>query len=473
MVFSDLLFLFRFLPIVLLIYFIAPKKLRNGILFFSSLVFYAWGEPVYVCLMLFSTLVDYVHGRLVYRFKNNGELKKAKIVVASSMIINLGLLGFFKYVDFFIGSVNSVFGSSIEFLNVALPIGISFYTFQTMSYTLDIYMNNEEPQKNIINFGAYVAMFPQLIAGPIVQYRTVANELRSRKENIDDFALGVRRFILGLGKKVLLANSTGAVWTEIKNLPDADLTVAGSWIGIICFALQIYYDFAGYSDMAIGLGKMFGFNFPVNFDYPYLSKSVTEFFRRWHISLGKWFRDYVYIPLGGNRKGLLKQVRNIMIVWFLTGFWHGAAYNFILWGLYFGILLVIEKLFLLKLLNKINGAFAHIYALFVVLIGWVLFEFDSMNAMGRFFTCMFGFGRFSLCNDYTLYLLINSAAVIVIAAIGSTPLPKLIADKILMKINNKEILSAIAENIVLVIVFMICLFYLVAGSYNPFLYFRF
>ncbi|MDE6208979.1 MAG: MBOAT family protein [Lachnospiraceae bacterium] len=473
MVFSDLLFLFRFLPIVLLIYFIAPKKLRNGILFFSSLVFYAWGEPVYVCLMLFSTLVDYVHGRLVYRFKNNGELKKAKIVVASSMIINLGLLGFFKYVDFFIGSVNSVFGNSIEFLNVALPIGISFYTFQTMSYTLDIYMNNEEPQKNIINFGAYVAMFPQLIAGPIVQYRTVANELRSRKENIDDFALGVRRFILGLGKKVLLANSTGAVWTEIKNLPDADLTVAGSWIGIICFALQIYYDFAGYSDMAIGLGKMFGFNFPVNFDYPYLSKSVTEFFRRWHISLGKWFRDYVYIPLGGNRKGLLKQVRNIMIVWFLTGFWHGAAYNFILWGLYFGILLVIEKLFLLKLLNKINGAFAHIYALFVVLIGWVLFEFDSMNAMGRFFSCMFGFGGFSLCNDYTLYLLINSAAVIVIAAVGSTPLPKLIADKILMKINSKEILSAIAENIVLVIVFMICLFYLVAGSYNPFLYFRF
>lgn len=473
MVFSDLLFLFRFLPIVLLIYFISPKKLRNGILFFSSLVFYAWGEPVYVCLMLFSTLVDYIHGRLVYRFKNKKELTKAKIVVASSMIINLGLLGFFKYVDFFIGSVNSVFGSSIEFLNVALPIGISFYTFQTMSYTLDIYMNNEEPQKNIIDFGAYVAMFPQLIAGPIVQYRTVANELRGRKENIDDFALGVRRFILGLGKKVLLANSTGAVWTEIKNLPDADITVVLAWIGIICFALQIYYDFAGYSDMAIGLGKMLGFNFPVNFDYPYLSKSVTEFFRRWHISLGKWFRDYVYIPLGGNRKGILKQVRNIMIVWFLTGFWHGAAYNFILWGLYFGILLVIEKIFLLKFLNKINGAFSHIYALFVVLIGWVLFEFDSMSAMGRFFSCMFGFGGFSICNDYTLYLLMNSIAVIIIAVVGSTPLPKLIADKIMMKINSKEILSAIVENIVLVIIFMICLFYLVAGSYNPFLYFRF
>lgn len=361
MVFSDLLFLFRFLPIVLIVYFASPKKFRNAVLFFSSLIFYAWGEPVYVSLMLFSTLVDYIHGRLVYRLKNNNQTKKAKLVVMSSMVINLGLLGFFKYADFFIGTVNSIFGTSIGFLNVALPIGISFYTFQTMSYTLDIYMNNEAPQKNIISFGAYVAMFPQLIAGPIVQYKTVAKELRERKENIDDFAIGVRRFILGLGKKVLLANSTGAIWTTVKALPDTDLSIVAAWFGIICFALQIYYDFAGYSDMAIGLGKMFGFNFPINFDYPYISKSVTEFFRRWHISLGKWFRDYVYIPLGGNRKGRLKLIRNILVVWILTGFWHGASYNFILWGLYFGILLVIEKVFFIKSFRKNKWCFfAHI-----------------------------------------------------------------------------------------------------------------
>lgn len=473
MVFSDLLFLFRFLPIVLVIYFVSPKKFRNAILFFSSLIFYAWGEPVYVSLMLFSTLVDYVHGRLVYRYKSKNQIKKARIVVISSMVINLGLLGFFKYADFFIGTVNSIFGTSVEFLNIALPIGISFYTFQTMSYTLDIYMNNEEPQKNIISFGAYVAMFPQLIAGPIVQYRTVANELRSRKENIEDFAIGVRRFILGLGKKVLLANSTGAIWTEVKALPDGDLSVVAAWIGISCFALQIYYDFAGYSDMAIGLGKMFGFNFPINFDYPYMSKSVTEFFRRWHISLGKWFREYVYIPLGGNRRGMAKQIRNILIVWILTGFWHGASYNFILWGLYFGVLLVIEKVFLLKLLDRINGAFSHIYLIFAVLIGWVLFEFESMPQMGRFFSCMFGFGGFAFINKYTVFLLLNGMAVIIIAVLGATPAPKNVAVKIMNKIDEKVVLSTITENVVLAAIFMICIFYLVAGSYNPFLYFRF
>lgn len=473
MVFSDLLFLFRFLPIVLIVYFASPKKFRNAVLFFSSLIFYAWGEPVYVSLMLFSTLVDYIHGRLVYRLKNNNQTKKAKLVVMSSMVINLGLLGFFKYADFFIGTVNSIFGTSIGFLNVALPIGISFYTFQTMSYTLDIYMNNEAPQKNIISFGAYVAMFPQLIAGPIVQYKTVAKELRERKENIDDFAIGVRRFILGLGKKVLLANSTGAIWTTVKALPDTDLSIVAAWFGIICFALQIYYDFAGYSDMAIGLGKMFGFNFPINFDYPYISKSVTEFFRRWHISLGKWFRDYVYIPLGGNRKGRLKLIRNILVVWILTGFWHGASYNFILWGLYFGILLVIEKVFLLKALEKIKGVFSHIYLLIVVLIGWVLFEFESMPKMGRFLSCMFGFGGFKFINHYTVFLLLNGLVVLIIAAIGATPLSKNIAVKLMDKIKDRVALSTITENVVLVAIFMLCIFYLVAGSYNPFLYFRF
>ena len=473
MVFSDLFFLFRFLPIVLLLYFASPKKIRNAILFFTSLVFYAWGEPVYVSLMLFSTLVDYVHGRLVYKYKNKGEHRKAKIFVISSMVINLSLLGFFKYVDFFIGSLNNIFGCSIEFLNVALPIGISFYTFQTMSYTLDIYINNEEPQKNIINFGAYVAMFPQLIAGPIVQYKDVAKELKSRSENIDDFALGVRKFILGLGKKVLLANNAGAIWTEVKNLPDGDLSVIAAWIGIICFALQIYYDFSGYSDMAIGLGHIFGFKFPINFDYPYMSKSITEFFRRWHISLGKWFRDYVYIPLGGNRKGIVKQIRNLMIVWLLTGFWHGASYNFILWGLFFGVLLVIEKLFLYKLLNRINGVWGHIYTILMVLIGWVIFEFDSIPDMGRFFSCMCGFGNFPLYNDYSLYLVLNNFIIILLAILGSTNIPKRAADRLMIKIQNNEILSTFVENGALIVIFVICLCYLVAGSYNPFLYFRF
>ncbi|MBQ1193047.1 MAG: MBOAT family protein [Lachnospiraceae bacterium] len=473
MVFSDLLFLFRFLPIVLLLYFASPKKIRNAILFFTSLVFYAWGEPVYVLLMLFSTIVDYVHGRLVYKYKNKGEHRKAKIFVISSMVINLSLLGFFKYVDFFIGSLNNIFGCSIEFLNVALPIGISFYTFQTMSYTLDIYINNEEPQKNIINFGAYVAMFPQLIAGPIVQYKDVAKELKSRSENIDDFALGVRKFILGLGKKVLLANNAGAIWTEVKNLPDGDLSVIAAWIGIICFALQIYYDFSGYSDMAIGLGHIFGFKFPINFDYPYMSKSITEFFRRWHISLGKWFRDYVYIPLGGNRKGIVKQIRNLMIVWLLTGFWHGASYNFILWGLFFGVLLVIEKLFLYKLLNRINGVWGHIYTILMVLIGWVIFEFDSIPDMGRFFSCMCGFGNFPLYNDYSLYLVLNNFIIILLAILGSTNIPKRAADRLMIKIQNNEILSTFVENGALIVIFVICLCYLVAGSYNPFLYFRF
>ena len=473
MVFSDLLFLFRFLPIVLGIYFVSPKKVRNAVLFFSSLVFYAWGEPIYVCLMLFSTVVDYINGLLVYKFKQKNEMKKAKIVVVEAMIVNLGLLAFFKYADFFLDSINNVFGLSVELLNVALPIGISFYTFQTMSYTLDIYMSDEKPQKNIINFGAYVAMFPQLIAGPIVQYKTVAKELESRHENFDDFAYGVRRFIIGLGKKILLANNVGAIWTEVKNLPDGDLTTLVAWIGIICFAIQIYYDFAGYSEMAIGLGYMLGFKFPINFNYPYLSKSITEFFRRWHISLGTWFREYVYIPLGGNRKGLLKQIRNIMIVWFLTGFWHGAAYNFILWGVYFGVLLIVEKVFLLELLKKCNAAVSHIYTLFFVLVGWVIFEFDSMPLMGRFLKCMFGLGDFGLCNDYTIYLLVNNIVIILIAMIGCTMVPKLMAEKVMDKIKNKQLLSALTENVVLVAIFMICVFYLVAGSYNPFLYFRF
>lgn len=473
MVFSDLLFLFRFLSAVLLLYFISPKKIRNGVLFFTSLIFYAWGEPVYVVLMLFSTVVDYVHGMFVYKYKSKGQLNKAKIFVVISMMVNLSLLGFFKYADFFIGSLNNMFGLSLGFLNIALPIGISFYTFQTMSYTLDVYMHDEKPQTNIINFGAYVAMFPQLIAGPIVQYKTVAKELTSRKENVDDFAIGVRYFIIGLGKKVLLANNVGAIWTMVKGLEDVDMTVLAAWIGIICFALQIYYDFSGYSLMAIGLGKMFGFNFPENFNYPYMSKSITEFFRRWHISLNTWFREYVYIPLGGNRKGLLKQIRNLLIVWALTGFWHGASYNFIIWGLYFGLLIIFEKVFLLKILDKCHGVIKHLYTLVAVLVGWVFFEFESLDAIGRYLSYMFGAGVHDIYNEHTLYLVGNNVIFIIIAAVGATALPKKIGNFVLAKIKNIKVLPVLVENFTYIIIFVICVSYLVAGSYNPFLYFRF
>lgn len=472
MVFSEVPFLFRYLPIVLLIYFISPRKLRNAILFITSLVFYSWGEQKYVYLMLFSTVVDYVHGMLVYKYKQKGESKKAKMCVILSVIINLSLLGFFKYTDFFIGSVNNVFGLSIEFLNVALPIGISFYTFQTMSYTLDIYMKDEEPQRNIIDFGAYVAMFPQLIAGPIVQYNTVAKELRERKETIDDFAIGIKYFVCGLGKKVLLANNIGFVWTSIKGIQGPDMSVVLAWLGIICFALQIYYDFSGYSDMAIGIGKMLGFNFPINFNYPYMSKSVTEFFRRWHMTLGKWFRDYVYIPLGGNRHGIYKQIRNILIVWFLTGFWHGAAYNFVLWGIYFGVLLIIEKTFLLDLLKKLPAVISHIYTLFVVLIGWVLFEFETVTGIAQYLRYMFGIDC-SFINDYSVYMVINNIVILLICSIGAISVPRDFATKLSKRIEKNTVLTILFENISMVVVLLICIIYIVAGNYNPFLYFRF
>jgi alginate O-acetyltransferase complex protein AlgI len=333
-------------------------------------------------------------------------------------------------------------------------------------------MHDEKPQKNIIDFGAYVAMFPQLIAGPIVQYQTVAKELRERKETLDDFALGIKYFVFGLGKKVLLANNVGLVWKTIKTLEGPDMSVVLAWLGIICFALQIYYDFSGYSDMAIGLGKMLGFNFPINFNYPYMSKSVTEFFRRWHISLGKWFRDYVYIPLGGNRHGIIKQIRNIMIVWFLTGFWHGAAYNFVLWGLYFGILLVIEKTFLLDVLNKIPRIFSHLYTLFVVLIGWVLFEFETVGGIFNYLKNMFGIGC-DFVNDYSVYMIINNLLLVLIASFGAIDLPKKWALKISDRVKNSNVLSIVLENIPLVVVLLMSVFYIVAGSYNPFLYFRF
>ncbi len=471
MVFSSLLFLFRFLPIVMILYFILPRKFRNALLFISSLIFYAWGEPVYVTLMIFSTVVDYTHGVLVNRFKNQGKMRAARCVVASSMIINLALLGFFKYSDFFILNINNIFGTGIPLLNLPLPIGISFYTFQTMSYTVDVYRGDAKVQRNIISFGAYVALFPQLIAGPIVQFKTIADQLDNRRENFDDFSEGVTRFMTGLGKKVLLANNAGIIWDTVLASNLDTLPVLSAWIGILAYSFQIYFDFSGYSDMAIGLGRMFGFKFLENFNYPYMSKSITEFWRRWHISLGSWFRDYVYIPLGGNRKGPARHIINICIVWLLTGFWHGANWNFILWGVYFGALLIIEKFFLLKLLKKLPAFVSHIYTLFFVVISWAIFAIEDMGVLGKYLAAMFGASG-SLADNTSMYLLLTNAVLFVILAFAATPAPKMLAGRLLNKLGE-NVSGTVIKNVVFVAILVLSTAYLVDASYNPFLYFRF
>lgn len=468
MVFSSLLFLTIFLPLTIFIYYISPKFLRNTILFAVSLIFYAWGEPIYVSIMIFSTVVDYVHGLLVEKYRDRPKV--ARRFVISSMIINLSLLGFFKYSDFFISNINSLFGSNIPLLQLALPIGISFYTFQTMSYTIDVYRGDAKAQRNIISFGAYVALFPQLIAGPIVRYKTIADQLDHRHENVDSFAQGVDRFVIGLGKKILLANNIGLLWNEISSKAFGDLTVVAAWLGIIAFTFQIYFDFSGYSDMAIGLGKMFGFTFLENFNYPYISKSITEFWRRWHMSLGTWFREYVYIPLGGNRVGKVKFYRNIFIVWFLTGFWHGANWNFIFWGLYFAVILVVEKTFLLKYLEKGHNIIAHIYTMFLVIIGWVLFSFDNLSNLGNYLKAMFGIGGIQFINSEAIYYLYTNLALFIILIIASTPLLKNVSEKIK---NKNEKIYYVLKNIVIVLIIVVSFAYLVDATYNPFLYFRF
>ena len=476
MIFSSILFLFRFLPLVLLLYFISPRKLRNGILFLVSLVFYAWGEPVYVVLMLFSTVVDYTHGLLVERFIEGGKRNRAKWVVASAMIINLSLLGVFKYADFAIESINTIFDTTIPLLKLGLPIGISFYTFQTMSYTIDVYRGAAKAQRNIIDFGAYIALFPQLIAGPIVQYKTVADQLKHRRETMDSFAYGALRFVIGLGKKVLLANNIGLLWDTISSIPDMQLTVVAAWLGAAAYAFQIYFDFSGYSDMAIGLGKMFGFTFLENFNYPYESKSITEFWRRWHISLGSWFREYVYIPLGGNRKGLANHLRNILIVWLLTGLWHGASWNFVVWGGYFAVLLVLEKLFLYKWLQKLPNWIGHVYTMFFVLISWVIFAFDQFTQGIRYIKTMLGLGNASFCNNETLYLLTSYYVILLILVVSCTSVPKRYAVRVSSYLNQQKtgiVVNALLKNIYMIMVLVIVVAFLVDASYNPFLYFRF
>lgn len=477
MVFSSLMFLFRFMPAFFLIYFLTPRRAKNFVLFLGSLVFYAWGEPVYVVLMLFSTVSDYLHGQMIERKLAYGKEGAAKAFLTSSVVINLAMLGFFKYTDFLIGTVNSLAGLSIPLLNLPLPVGISFYTFQTMSYTIDVYRKKVPAQKNIITFGTYVAMFPQLIAGPIVQYRDVQKKLEERRITAEGMALGLRRFVLGLGKKVLLANQAGALYAQISGWGQERLTVLAAWTGIICFAFQIYYDFSGYSDMAVGLGKMMGFDFPENFNYPYTACSVTDFWRRWHISLSGWFREYVYIPLGGNRKGLRRQIFNILVVWILTGIWHGASWNFLFWGLWFGIFLILEKSWLLKLLSDKPVLVQRIYTLLVVVGGWVLFSCTKSSDLILWIRALMGMGSVKAYDRGILYELSSNAALFILLAAGSTPVPARIGRKLAG--IRPELTAArhtgriAAETVWLLGVFLLSVAFLVDASYNPFLYFRF
>ncbi len=473
MVFSSLIFLFYFLPVVMILYYAAPERFKNPVLFFASLIFYAWGEPVYVLLMLFSTVADYVHGILVDNFIKKSQRTKAKLAVASSVTINLLVLGFFKYAPFLIATVNSLFSVNIPVPELSLPIGISFYTFQTMSYTIDVYRGDARVQKNIISFGTYVALFPQLIAGPIVQYKTIDSQLNDRRVSAKGLAYGITRFIIGLGKKVLLANNIGIMWENVQSCfyNSASFSAATAWLGAIAFAFQIYFDFSGYSDMAIGLGAMFGFRFNENFSYPYQSASITEFWRRWHISLGTWFREYVYIPLGGNRVSRLKWLRNLLIVWALTGIWHGASWNFLVWGLYFGVLLIAEKLFIRKVLLQLPRFLQQLYTCFLVVISWVIFAFESINTGMVYIKRMFV--NPIACDDKAVYLLAGNGLLLAVLLLGSTNIPARCAGRLKEYLGGESVCYTIISGLFLAAVLVLSIAYIVDASYNPFLYFRF
>ena len=470
MVFSSLTFLYIFLPVTLVIYYIVPKQLRNLFILISGLFFYAWGEPIYVFVLIASTMIDYFAGLVIYKAGDRQALRKLALIV--SMVMNLSLLGFFKYSNFIIENINNIFGTHYGSPTSLLPIGISFFTFQSMSYTIDLYRKNISVQKNPITFAAFVTLFPQIVAGPIVRYEDVAAELDERVIDIDLIWDGILRFAVGLGKKVLIANNIGVVWTNVKAMDLSELPVATAWLGIAAYTLQIYFDFSGYSDMAIGLGKMLGFHFPENFNYPYISKSITEFWRRWHISLSSWFKEYVYIPLGGNRCKIAKQIRNILVVWMLTGIWHGANWNYVLWGCYYGALLLIEKLVLKKVLNRLPGIIQRIYTMFFVVIGWIIFKCEDMAYGISYLKAMFGgFGQ-GLWNNETIYLLGNYAVLFVLAILGSTMLPKKAAGVVL---GGRK--RTWAENVIYIafyaVIFFVSVAYLVDATYNPFLYFRF
>lgn len=473
MVFSSLLFLFRFLPLVLVLYYVLPDRFRNVVLFLFSLFFYAWGEPKYVLIMLCSITVDYFVGLRISSCKKKRKMRKAKGWLLLSVVYNLGMLGFFKYTDFLIGTVNGIFGTSVPLLHIALPIGISFFTFQTMSYTVDVYRGVTDVQKNWMKYGTYVSMFPQLIAGPIVQYKTIAQQLEHRKENTDDFVSGINRFMIGVGKKVLLANNIGSLWDTISAMQVGTLPAATAWLGAIAYTFQIYFDFSGYSDMAIGLGRMFGFHFLENFDHPYVSRSITEFWRRWHMSLGAWFREYVYIPLGGNRKGVPRQICNLLIVWMLTGIWHGASWNFVLWGLYYGVLLILEKFVLKRFMEKWPDALQNLYTMILVIIGWVLFALEDVGKALAYIRAMFGGFGAALADNTTVYLFYNHVILLVILTIAVTRLPQKMGLWLEKRCGSTAGLQMILKLLFYGGIFFLSVAYLVDATYNPFLYFRF
>ena len=467
MVFSSPYFLFLYLPIVLLVYYLTPLKARNAVLLVFNLIFYAWGEPVYILIMFASIAIDYTHGMLVERCKRRGNDRAARRAVASSVIFNLALLFFFKYWDFVAGSLAAIGLPFMPRLGLSLPIGISFYTFQTMSYTIDVYRGDAGVQKNLINFGTFVTLFPQLIAGPIIKYKDLGDQIDHRPHSPEQFASGVQVFVVGLAKKVLLANNLGLLWDAYKALPAAELTTAGAWLGVAAFTFQLYFDFSGYSDMAVGLGRMLGFEFMRNFNYPYISRSITEFWRRWHISLGTWFREYVYIPLGGNRVSRGRLCFNLLVVWGLTGIWHGASWNFLLWGLYFGVLLMLEKLFLKRWIDRWPACFQHAYTLLLVAVSWAIFALEDFGQLGAYLAVMFGLAGRSLTDGAFFYYLRSYLPVLVLACLASTPL----ARRLWHRAPARAVQAALP--VLLLAGLLLSTAYLVDATYNPFLYFRF
>ena len=467
MVFSSLAFIFVFLPIVLLFYYISPYKYKNIILLIFSIIFYTLGEPRYIFLIIVSMIINYILSILIY--KNRRNIEKKKLILFTIILINITVLVFFKYYSFLIENINIIFNINLKIREISLPLGISFYTFQLISYIVDVYRGKVVPQRNIIKFSLYVLMFPQLVAGPIVKYSDIEREIEDRKITINIFGQGVERFILGLAKKVIIANNLGSIWMEVKAININELSLLTAWIGIVAFTLQIYFDFSGYSDMAIGLGKMFGFNFLENFNYPYMSKSITEFWRRWHISLGSWFKEYLYIPLGGNRRGPLIQFRNIIIVWLTTGLWHGASWNFIIWGLYFGFILYFEKVYLKHILNKLPKFICHLYTMIIVIIGWVFFDANNIRSAIDYIKVMFGSGNIAF-DRLGLYLFNTNIILIIISIVVSTDILKKTIEKIKKVFNRNDLMLTVFIEFS---IFIVSIAYLVSETYNPFLYFRF
>ena len=467
MLFSSVTFLFYFLPIVFMIYYIVPNKIKNYVLLLASIVFYAWGGVLYLPILIISVFLNYLFALKIDKYKDNKE--KSKRILTLSIIFNILFLGVFKYSNFIVDTINIILNSSINIPQIPLPIGISFYTFQAMSYVIDVYRKDGRVQKNIFNLLLYISMFPQLVAGPIVRYETVDDQITKREYSFDKFNLGLERLIKGLFKKVIISNTVGELATIIYELSPMEMSITTAWIGAIAYTLQIYFDFSGYSDMAIGLGKMLGFDFLENFNYPYVAKSVGEFWRRWHISLGSWFRDYLYIPLGGNRCSTAKIYRNLTIVWLVTGIWHGASWNFIIWGMYFGLFIILERLFLQKLLDKLPKIIQHIYLMIIVIIGWVIFSQPNLTSAIEYLKIMLGIGDYPLINGYATFYIKQYGMIIFVAILASIPILKYVRNKSTI-INN---LIKVAKSIIVLFSFILVIIYLVNSTFNPFIYFNF